>query len=62
MPLFVWIAIALAALIASASYAFNETVSEFSKQMNGPTGWLMFLTFIIIMAAAVRYALTKKQR
>jgi len=61
MPLFVWIAIALAAVIAGASYAFSETVSTFSKAMNGPAGWMMFFIFCIIIAVAVRYALSRKK-
>ena len=58
MPIFVWVAIALATLIVSFAVAARETLDPWREMLNGPLGW----GILVLVAGSVIVGIVRNRR
>lgn len=58
IPLFVWIAVALAALLAGAGVFLGEALKPFFEAVNGPVGYAT----LVVLIGLIAWATYRKRR
>jgi hypothetical protein len=58
MPLFVWIAIAIAVVLIGAGEATNAALEPLARAVNGPTGYVL----LGLLAVLIGWSIYRKRR
>lgn len=61
IPLFVWVAMALAGLLAGAGIYFGSGMGKLAEAMNGVGGWILLIGFGLILFLVIRSALVSRK-